>query len=186
MKIGAVLMASGFSRRFGTNKLLEKVDDVPMILRAFDALPRTLFERSAVVSAYPEILKLAEELGYVPIQNLRAEEGQSVSVRLGLSELLEMDGVLFAVCDQPWLKRKSVEKLLEQFCASPDYICALSWQGKHGNPVIFPAVFFPKLLVLTGDRGGGKIIRDYLHQVRLVEVESFRELQDVDTPADFT
>ena len=74
MKIGAVLMASGFSRRFGTNKLLEKVDDVPMILRAFDALPRTLFERSAVVSAYPEILKLAEELGYVPIQNLRAEE----------------------------------------------------------------------------------------------------------------
>ena len=40
-------------------------------------------------------------------------QGQSASVRLGLGELLELDGVLFCVCDQPWLRRDSVERLTE-------------------------------------------------------------------------
>ena len=184
MRVGAVLMASGFSRRFGANKLLERTEGVPMILRAFDALPAALFDRAAVVSTYPEVLSLAEERGYLPLFNPRAAEGQSASVRLGLSELLDMEGVLFAVCDQPWLRRKSVERLLERFSASPECICALGWQGKRGNPAIFPAALFPELLALAGDRGGGRVIQTNPHLLRLVEVEDPRELQDIDTPAD--
>ena len=45
MRIGAVLMASGFSHRFGRNKLLQNVEGVPMIERAFQALPAELFQR---------------------------------------------------------------------------------------------------------------------------------------------
>lgn len=182
MRVGAVLMASGFSRRFGSNKLLEPVEGVPMILRAFDALPAALFERAVVVSACPEILAMAGERGYLPIPNPGAAEGQSASIRLGLSELPDMDGILFAVCDQPWLRRKSVERLLERFSAG--CICALSRQGKRGNPVIFPSSLFPELLALTGDQGGGRIIRANPHRLRLVEAEDVWELQDVDTPID--
>lgn len=184
MKAGAVLLASGFARRFGSNKLLEQVEGAPMIHRAFEALPPVLFERAVLVSSYPEVLSLGAERGYYPVPNPRAAEGQSVSIRLGLSELLDMDGVLFAVCDQPWMKRKSVERLLERFAVSPDRICALSWQGKRGNPVIFPSSLFPTLLELTGDRGGGGIIQANPHLLRLVEVADPRELQDIDTPID--
>ena len=153
-----------------------------MILRAFDALPPVLFARATVVSSYPGILSLAGRRGYLPVSNPVPEEGQSASIRLGLSELLDMDGVLFAVCDQPWLERRSVERLLEQFSLSPDCICAMCWQGKRGNPVIFPAVLFPELLALDGDRGGGSIIPSHL--LRLVEAETAQELQDIDTPID--
>ena len=107
MKLGAVLMASGAGRRFGGNKLLHPVDGVPMILRAFAAVPAELFVRACVVSCYPEILTMAGERGYLPVPNPDADQGQSASVRLGLAELLEMDGVLFCVCDQPWLRRGS-------------------------------------------------------------------------------
>lgn len=177
-------MASGFGSRFGSNKLLKEVEGLPMICRAFAALPACLFERAVVVSSYPEILALAREAGYCPIPNHEAAEGQSASLRLGLSQLLDMDGVLFSVCDQPWLRIRSVERLLKQFLARPDQICALSWQGKRGSPVIFPAYAFPELLELSGDQGGRKIIQANAGRLHLVEADSLEELQDVDTPVD--
>lgn len=182
VRTGAVLMASGFARRFGGNKLLERVEGVPMIRRTFEAVPAGLFQRAVVVSACCEILALAEEGGYVPLPNPRAEEGQCASLRLGLSCLGDMDGVLFAVCDQPWLRRKSVERLLEGFWARPDCICALGWRGQRGNPVIFPQALFPELLALTGDLGGGRVIRAHPELLSVVEAESPEELRDVDTP----
>lgn len=184
MRIGAVLLASGSGSRFGSNKLLHEIQGIPMICCAFAALPPGLFDRAAVVSCYSEILALAEEHGYLSIPNPRAAEGQSVSLRLGLSQLLDMDGVLFSVCDQPWLSRKSVERLLAQFLAFPDRICALSWQGKRSSPVIFPSYTFHDLLELTGDQGGRTIIRANAHRLHLVEADSPKELQDVDTPFD--
>ena len=119
-------MASGFGARFGGNKLLQEVDGVPMIRKTFAALPAALFDRAVVVSSYPEILDLAKERKYQPLPNPQAAEGQSASIRLGLAELLDMDGVLFAVCDQPWLSRKSVKRLLDAFTLFPDKICTLS------------------------------------------------------------
>lgn len=177
-------MASGTAVRFGCNKLLYPIDGVPMIERAFSAVPPQLFTRACVVSRYPEILTQAKGHGYQAIFNLRADEGQSVSVCLGLSALLEMDGVLFCVCDQPWLRRDSVERLLADFCVHPRHICALSWQGVRGSPAIFPAELFPALLALTGDQGGGGIIRANVDRLRLVEASAPVELQDVDIKPD--
>lgn len=180
MKLGAVLMASGAGRRFGGNKLLHLVDGVPMIQRTFANLPAELFDRVCVVSCYPEILALAGERGYLPVPNPDAAQGQSASVRLGLGELLDMDGVMFCVCDQPWLKRDSVKRLLGDFSAHPSCICALSWKGERGSPAVFPRGLFPELLALTGDRGGGGVIRAHQDRLRLVEASGAEELQDVD------
>lgn len=183
MKLGAVLMASGAGRRFGGNKLFHPVDGVPMIQRAFANLPAELFDRACVVSCYPEILALAGERGYLPVPNPNAAQGQSASVRLGLGELLDMDGVMFCVCDQPWLKVDSVKRLLADFSAHPGCICSLSWKGERGSPVVFPRVLFPELLSLTGDRGGGGVIRAHRELLRLVEAGGAEELRDVDTRA---
>lgn len=184
MRIGAVLMASGFSHRFGRNKLLQNVEGVPMIERAFQALPAELFQRAVVVSSYPEVLEMAERQHYFPVPNPMAADGQSASIRLGLAELRDMDGVMFAVCDQPWLCRESVARLIHRFYDCPTCICALSWQKKRGNPVIFPRSLFPKLLSLRGEEGGGKVIRANIDLLRLVDTGNPKELNDVDTSGD--
>lgn len=183
MKLGAVLMASGAGRRFGGNKLLHPVDGLPMIQRTFQAVPAELFGRACVVSCYPEILALAGERGYLPIPNPQADQGQSASVRLGLSRLADMDGVMFCVCDQPWLRRDSVERLLADFSVHPGCICSLSWKGERGSPAVFPSGLFPELLALAGDRGGGGVIRAHRDLLRLVEAGGAEELRDVDTRA---
>ena len=173
-------MASGSAVRFGSNKLLYPVDGAPMIERAFSAVSPELFTRACVVSCYPEILALAGERGYLPIPNPEAAQGQSASVRLGLAALAELDGALFSVCDQPWLRRDSVERLLAEFDAHPGCICALSWKGVRGSPAVFPPDLFPELLALTGDRGGGGVIRSHQDRLLLVEASTSAELQDLD------
>lgn len=180
--LSAVLLAAGLGRRFGSNKLLYPVEGEPLYLRAFAAIPPEMFHRAAVVSGYEEILTAARKWGYLPVSNPCPQEGQSLSVKLGLQAVGEgTDGVLFAVCDQPWLRRESVEKLIAAWTEEPRRIFALSAQGVRGNPVIFPPWLFPELAVLTGDVGGGAVLRKYPEELRLVEAGSPRELEDVDT-----
>ncbi len=185
MKLGLILMASGAGKRFGSNKLLAQLNGRSVAARTMDAYPPALFQRAVAVSRYPEILALAEEKGYLTCFNPQADEGISASIRLGMEEMDGMDGVLFAVCDQPRLTAKSVERVIAAFVAHPDRIVALSWQGEKGNPCLFPAALFPALSALTGDRGGGAVIRAHPHALLLVEANSEQELRDIDTPADF-
>ncbi len=184
VRIGAVLMASGAGTRFGSNKLLAEVEGVSLIQRTFSALPAHLFARAVVVSRYPELLDQAARAGYHAFENPLSHLGQSVSITLGLAALEDMDGVLFAVCDQPWLTRESVRRLLSTFRADPTRITALGWQGTRGNPVIFPPDLFPALFDLEGDTGGGAVIRAHPHRLVVVEVGSADELRDVDRPHD--
>ena len=129
MRVGLILMASGFASRFGANKLLAEVDGTPLIRRAMAAYPPGLFQCAAVVSQYPEILSLAPE-------------------------------------------------------AASGSIIALSWRGRKGNPCLFPREFYGELSALTGDRGGGAVIRAHPDRLLLVEAGTERELLDVDTQAD--
>lgn len=182
--VGCVLLASGSGRRFGGNKLLARVEGVPLYRRAMAALAPAGFGRLAVCSPYPEILSAGAEYGFLPLDNPGAAEGISASVRLGVAAMDGMDGALFAVCDQPFLTTESIKQLIGAFEESKSAVCALSWQGKRGSPVLFPADLFGELAALTGDTGGSAVLRRHPERLRLVEAFSPRELMDVDIPAD--
>ena len=180
LKIGCVVLAAGNARRFGSNKLKAQVDGASLIRRALDAVPSGLV--TVVVSQYPEILTLAGEYGFEAVLNDQPGLGLSRSVRLGLEKLLDCDGVLFLVADQPWLKRDSAEALAALWAQNPAKIAAMAHGGVRGNPCIFPARFYPELLELTGDRGGSAVIRRHEDALILLETDAL-ELADVDTPA---
>lgn len=186
MKVGLILMASGAGSRFGGNKLFADVDGRPLVDRAMDAYPAALFHRAVVVSCYPNLLTLAAAKGYRTVLNTGADEGISASIRLGMAEMAGCDGVLFAVCDQPWLTVQSVKRVITAFKAMPEKIAALSWQGRKGNPCLFPPAYYDELAALTGDRGGGAVIVAHPEVLFLVEAGSEQELQDVDRPGDLT
>lgn len=180
LKIGCVVLAAGNARRFGSNKLKAQVDGASLIRRALDAVPSGLV--TVVVSQYPEILTLAGEYGFEAVLNDQPGLGLSRSVRLGLEKLLDCDGVLFLVADQPWLKRDSAEALAALWAQNPGRIAAMAHGGVRGNPCLFPARFYPELLELTGDRGGSTVIRRHEDTLILLETDAL-ELADVDTPA---
>ena len=180
MKIGCVVMAAGNARRFGDNKLAAQFRGKSLIRRTLEAVPGDLFDAVAVVTQYLEIAELAKEFSFAAIRNEHPDWGISHTIKLGLTELRDCDGVLFLVSDQPLLRRESVKELVELWKRQPDKIAALGHGGVRGNPCLFPARFFPELLELREDRGGNAVIRHHEEDLILLEVDG-AELYDVDT-----
>lgn len=88
LPIGCVIMASGLSTRFGSNKLLTPFGPgrEPMLRRAFAATDTPLLASRVVVARSPEVETLCREVS-VPCL-LHALPGRNDTVRLGLEALL--------------------------------------------------------------------------------------------------
>ena len=180
-KIGCVVLASGYGRRYGANKLAVSLEGRSLIQRALEAIPAERLAKVIVVTQYEEVAACAKLFNFTVIQNEHPEFGISQSLRLGLAALDDCDGVLFTVADQPFLRRESVTALLDLWSQQPEKIAAMSSGGRRGNPCLFPARLFPELMALEGDRGGSAVIRQHPEDLVLLEVEAL-ELADVDTP----
>ena len=57
----------------------------------------------------------------------------------------------------------------------------LSWGGHRGNPVLFYRTYREKLLALTGDRGGSRIMKEFPGRVMEFPAGE-EELKDIDYP----
>ena len=103
--VGCVIMASGLSRRFGSNKLLAPFDGQPLLCRAFAATDTPQLAARIVVTRWDAVRSLCSEQG-VPVL-LHDLPGRNDTVKLGLSALLEqtpdLAGCFFLPGDQPLL-----------------------------------------------------------------------------------
>ncbi len=179
-------LASGSSRRFGSNKLLYLLEGKPMYRCGLEML-RELVERRqdctlTVVSRYPEIQKFAQCHGIRVVDSPDSEKGVSYTIRAGLESLGTVaaeDYVLFVVADQPWLTAASVERLLDR--AGEGVLGAsLCWGNRPGNPTLFAASLIPELLGLDGDTGGRAVLKR--HPCVFVSAGAAKELEDMDIP----
>jgi molybdenum cofactor cytidylyltransferase len=180
-----ILLASGFSRRYGKNKLLEDWNGVPMYRHTLNLL-QTLAKKypnchSLVVTQYPEIQAECEKSKIPCYHNDRAEEGISASIRLAIRHT-QGDYALFFVADQPELTLETAEGLLSGFLRSGKGLASVTWNDQLGNPCGFSKTYFPALLALEGDKGGKKIIKAHMDDVFLYPVSNPKELEDIDTP----
>jgi len=180
MKLGCVVMAAGSSSRFGANKLLQDFRGKALYRWGLDAIPGALFSSVRVVTGYMPIAEAAEAAGFLPVENLQPELGVSHTIRLGLAELVECDGVLFMTADQPLLTGETIRRIVEAFQADPTAITAAACRGKRGNPCLFPQDLFSSLMALEGDVGGTRVIKANLDRLQLVETPE-QELADCDT-----
>ena len=183
--ICTIILAAGASSRFGANKLLHRVDDMPMYEHIVKLAMQLETACTIIVTKYPQISQNLPE-NFLVVDNQRTDLGQSYSMRLGLKLALaqakQFDGFLFCVSDQPYLSLFTMHKLC-QVWQQKGGICALSHHGRRGNPVLFDSCYVPELLAVQGDTGGRSVIRAHLDRLTLVEVESDFELVDVDTKA---
>ena len=112
---------------------------------------------------------------------------------------MNADGYMFIVCDQPFIKKETLEKILETFEETNKGIVALGMRKQveiHdicnkdnradksyviGNPVIFSKNYISELLSLKGDIGGKRILKKHIEDVELVYADNEIELMDIDT-----
>lgn len=178
--LGCVVMAAGNATRFDGNKLAAELFGKPIAAHVLDAIPGSLFSRVVVVSQYREIAEMAHAHEFLSIHNEHPDYGISHTIELGLSELMDCDGVLFCVSDQPMLRGDTIQRIVERFLESPACIVAAAHAGTRGNPCLFPKEFYPELLALREDHGGNTVIRRHEDRLLLVETDEL-ELTDCDT-----
>ncbi len=181
MKIGCVLLASGLSERFGSNKLLTSFFGKTLIENTMDALPPASFSKAVAVTAYKEVAEAAYGRGYYVVMNDSPSAGVRHTIRLGLEQMADMDACLFCVCDQPYISGASVAAMLADYRGG---IAALSSGGRRGNPVLFPAELFSELQSLAEGESGSAVIARHEDMLRLYPVLSALELEDVDCAED--
>lgn len=178
-KAGCVIMASGFGKRFGGNKLMADFHGEPLICRVLDAT-EGLFDRRVVVTRYEAVAQLARQRNADVI--LHELPHRNDTVRLGLEGMEDMDGCMFLPGDQPLLRRETVAMLLDAWKKDPDRILRPVCADTVGSPVLFPAWAFPELRVLPEGKGGAAVIGNHSDRVCLVPVADPLELADADTP----
>lgn len=181
--ISAIVMASGFSKRMGANKLLMNFKGKTIIENTFEVLEKFGFKEVIVVSQYREVLNIAKNYKFKTVLNDKAYIGQSESIKLGIINSSKCDGYMFFVGDQPLISEDDIKKLIKCFEIDKRNIVMPKYESKTGNPVIFPKCLKENLLSLKNDEKGKKIIVEY-DKIKYVNVSKYT-LVDVDTRLDY-
>lgn len=184
VRIGCVIMASGYGRRFGGNKLLADFCGKPLLQWLLDAT-RGVFDDCVVITRYPEIEKICQEQNILVV--LHDLPNRNDTVKLGLEAIgNNIDYCMFCPGDQPLLSRKTIQKmvnLVRQENYAGDFL-RLSYRTRVGTPVIFPKKYFEELASLSEGKGGSALLKKYPEKVCLFPAGNEFELLDVDCPTD--
>jgi molybdenum cofactor cytidylyltransferase len=191
--VAAILMASGFSRRFGEkNKLLEPFRGKPLArytLELAAGLAASFTGGIFFVVASEETAALAEGLsGIIVIRNAAPERGQRESIRLGLEAAGDSAAYyMFFPCDQPFLSAEAIGLILED--RRPGLIVQPRCRNEPGSPVLFCRSCRDELCNLAeGERGRDIILRlpSLVSRVDIPCPPGFSSpLTDIDSPEAF-
>ena len=130
-RLGCVVMASGESRRFGSNKLTAPFAGSTVLEHTLAALPSDLLD-VRVVTRSADVAALAESCGATAV--LHDGPLQSDTIRAGLAAIGDAPACLFVPGDQPLLSEASVRALVLTAAENPDAIIRLAHDGAPGSP----------------------------------------------------
>ncbi len=184
---GALILAAGFGRRFGSDKRIFRLPD-----------GRTLLEGTIerYTSVYPDVcVVLRPDDGSLestlrdlsaPLRIAHAAEaslGMGHSLAAGIRSIRgDWRWASVALGDMPFVRGETLHALLERFfSAGADTIVVPEYDGRPGHPVTFPASCFSAMAELQGDQGARGIILEAERVIRYA-VDDPGVLEDVDTP----
>ncbi len=188
-KIPVILLAAGQSQRMGgADKLIQKIDGVPLLRR----MAQIAEPVGPVIVALPpaphpryEVLKGLDVLTE-PIPN--ASEGMNASLRGALTRVPQKaDAVMVLLSDLPELTSDDLLAVSQSMISHPHN---LIWRGatndgKPGHPVIFHHSLFPQLSELSGDSGAQAVVRNNIDRLHLQILPNQNALMDLDTPEEW-
>ena len=183
-----ILLAAGASSRMrGADKLLERVDGLPLLAR--QARMARAATRGPVIVALPPAphprYATLEGAGVTPLPVPAAAEGMSASLRTAIAALPpSTPAAMVLLADLPDLTAADLRAVLDAVdLAGPDLIWrGATDSGAPGHPIVFRADLFGALAELTGDSGGREVVAAAADRVRLVPLPGERARSDLDTP----
>jgi len=184
-----ILLAAGFGRRFDPhgqqNKLLQLLDNgVPVAVQSARSQLQALDHVVAVVQS-AELAGKLSEAGCHPLMFADAREGMGASLAHAMQYVMvqypDATSVLVGLADMPYISAQTIALVLEELDRAADIVQPVFGQ-QGGHPVGFSRRHFAALLVLQGDAGARRLLREF-PVVRLA-VDDPGVIRDIDYPAD--
>ncbi|HNX49595.1 MAG TPA: nucleotidyltransferase family protein [Thermoanaerobaculaceae bacterium] len=206
-RVSAIVLAAGFSRRMGIDKLSLPWGDGTVLdaaLRPFLALPE--------IDEVIVVVRLGPAPGLAPsratvLVNESADEGMGSSLRAGVRGANpEAEAYILALGDMPLLGSDLVAHLLATwrssgkgilvpvYRASRDFLPASPWgtggrcacpsasiDGRRGHPVVIAGRYRDALLASSGDVGARRLLADNEWDIEPCEVTDPAVVTDIDT-----
>ena len=187
--LAAIVLAAGFSRRMGTDKLTlawRGRTVLDWVLDAACVLNHVVLVGDSVLTAHrgaagDPLLSCA----FVRVESLLAATGQAASLKSGLAALPGgVAGAMVLLGDMPLVTPELVGRLAGSFRAGR-FLVPLC-HGRRGNPVTIPAEWFPMAMALNGDTGARPLLDRPGAPVDFLETNDPAVLADIDTPEDYS
>ena len=190
LKIGAVLLAAGEGSRLGCiPKSLIQLQGQTLIHRHLQTLHDVGVDEVVVVTGfyYQAIESVLHDHAIKIVRNPAPEEGQQISVRLGLTALSkDCDLILVMLADQTLLNRDDVLELISAFKHRPTnkLVVLPEVHGQRGNPVCFSAELIYSMLASPQKISFRNYIDQNSNSVHKHLTTNDHFVIDLDTPED--
>jgi molybdenum cofactor cytidylyltransferase len=188
-KIGIVILAAGVSSRLGSPKQLLSYNGKTLLRHAVDEATNSNADFVVVVLGANAdlLLKEIDATKASVIENKEWEEGMASSIRTGLKMLLkqqvQVDGVIFMVCDQPFVSSVVLNNLINSYKETGKPVVASDYGEVTGPPAFFHQSFFTELMQLKGDEGAKRIIQQHKNETATIPFPEGRI--DIDREEDY-
>ncbi|HEY5435850.1 MAG TPA: nucleotidyltransferase family protein [Candidatus Limnocylindrales bacterium] len=188
MKVTAVVLAAGASRRFGAPKMLAPLKGRPVLQHVLDALAGAgLVDVVVVLGDQAAAIRASVSWRSERIEvNPRPMDGLSSSLRIGLDAAAEnrtVDAVLVLLGDQPAVRPAVISAVLAAAETSTQPIVRVRYADDDApNPVLVRRAAWALAAGLSGDRGLGPLLIECPDLV--TEVAAPGANPDIDTPED--
>jgi molybdenum cofactor cytidylyltransferase len=181
-RIGALILAAGFSSRFGADKRKAVLPNGKTVLQ------QTVENVSSGIDDVLLVVRNADEQlpdGVNSIIARHAALGMGHSIADAVSAISAAnawDGCLICLADMPLIRSETYRKIANSL--TPETIVVPYFEGQRGQPAGFGSSFFSELSALTGDQGGRQILAQNGSVIRRLELSDQGIVLDIDRPED--
>jgi molybdenum cofactor cytidylyltransferase len=179
----AIILAAGESRRMGQPKQLLPFGDKTMLECVIAAFQTPQVDEIRVVLGYKadEIAAKIVHTSCKIVKNDRYPLGMFTSMQAGLRDLPKKTKiVMLAICDQPRLKRATVEMLIKKFEGERHKILIPSYNGRQGHPPLFQAEYTKEILAMDESMTLKHFYGEHADDIARLVVEDEGVLIDID------
>jgi molybdenum cofactor cytidylyltransferase len=182
-RIGCVVLAAGFARRFGADKRQALLPDgTPLLSRTLHHAAPAFTDRLLILHEGDAALAQLHASLWPALIADDAALGLGHSLAAALPHIQAWDGMVVILGDMPWVQTATYRQVKETL--TPHTLVVPHYQGQRGNPVGIGRDFFAELATPQGDQGARALFGRHAQAIVRCEVTDPGILRDVDLPAD--
>ncbi len=184
-QITGVLLAAGRSTRFGSNKLLKKLQSGnPIGLESAETLGESVDNLIVIVNSLKdETSAMFLEKGFRVLAAENANLGMGNSLKSGIKISLDSLGWIVSLADMPFINPSTIYRVKEKILEGAK-ICAPFLDGVRGHPVGFNSSLKNELLNLDDSSGAAHLLAKYRSEIVALSTDDEGVVHDIDVPED--